>query len=342
LLLAFWCGMGSTAYGQGWAQEASSVAWSPRDSAGELVYDNKMWILGGYKPDRTNQVWYSTNGTDWMQATAAAGWAGRNLPGSLVYNDKMWILGGFSGPTAEMVSRNDVWYSQDGANWTQATASAPWAGRGAMSAAVFNDQMWVLGGFQADNNQGFQHFDDVWRSSDGANWNRAVEHAPWGERAMHQSVAFNGRLWVIGGGQYDTAYQGNMKANYSDVWSSSDGVNWVKECDAPWTARRFHASVVYDNKMWVIAGAGTDWPWNRNDVWFSSDGVNWQQQDPSDVPWPVRHESMCLVFNDSLWMMGGYGGVLYNDVWTYTAVPEPATMGLLAVGGIASLLRKRR
>jgi hypothetical protein len=304
---------------QSWEQDASSVLWSPRDSSGELVFDGKMWIFGGYTPDRINDVWCSANGIDWTQVTDAADWSGRNLMSTLVYSDRMWVLGGFSGPYYQLVSRNDVWYSQDGANWTQATASAPWAGRGAMSAAVFKDQMWIMGGFQAENYQGFQHFDDVWCSSDGVNWQCIVEHAPWGERAMHQSVVFNDRLWVIGGGQYDTAYPNNIKANYADVWSTADGVNWVKECDAPWAARRFHASVVYDDKMWVIAGYGDTG--NLNDVWFSEDGVNWQQQDPFDVPWPVRHEPMCLVFDDILWLMGGNGlnCTLYNDVWTYMA-----------------------
>ena len=330
---------GSAAYGQvEWVQQASSVAWSPRDSAGEVVYDGKMWIFGGYAPHRVNEVWSSMNGVDWTMVTASAGWSGRNLPGSLVYDNKMWIIGGLAGSTEQLASMNDVWSSPDGVNWTQATASAPWAGRGAMGTAVFNDQMWVMGGFKADNHSDFAHYDDVWRSTDGENWERVVEHAPWGPRGMLQSVVFNDKMWVIGGGIYNTTYPQNVEANFNDVWSTTDGINWVKEADAPWAARRFHASLVYDDKMWVIAGFGDNG--NRNDVWFSADGVTWELA--GETPWAIRHETMSLVFNDSLYMMGGFGNVLYNDVWTYTAVPEPGTVAALLAGGAIGLKRKSK
>ena len=34
-----------------------------------LVYDNKMWVLGGDSAPNKNDVWYSTNGKDWERAT---------------------------------------------------------------------------------------------------------------------------------------------------------------------------------------------------------------------------------------------------------------------------------
>ena len=31
-----------------WVQETEHAAWKPRDSQGEVVYKNKLWILGGW------------------------------------------------------------------------------------------------------------------------------------------------------------------------------------------------------------------------------------------------------------------------------------------------------
>ena len=63
----------------------------------------------------------------------------------------MWVLGG-SGPNT-----NDVWASSNGTNWTQVTPAAPWSPRYGLGVVVFNNQMWVLGGYVDTSG-----FDDVW------------------------------------------------------------------------------------------------------------------------------------------------------------------------------------
>src|SRR5438093_147353 len=83
---------------------------------------------------------------------------------------------------------------------------------------------------------------------------------------------------------------------------------------APRAPRRFHSSVVYDDKLWVIAGYHHG---NRNDVWHSSDGSIWHDAH-SEAHWAVRHAPACLTFDGRLWLMGGYGDTLYHDVWTYS------------------------
>jgi hypothetical protein len=46
-----------------------------------------------------------------------------------------------------------------GTNWTQATPAAQWSARNGHAAVVFNGQMWVLGGLNADGNT---FLNDVW------------------------------------------------------------------------------------------------------------------------------------------------------------------------------------
>ncbi|MBN1436155.1 MAG: hypothetical protein JW936_03695 [Sedimentisphaerales bacterium] len=289
--------------------------WCARDSMGEVVYDGRMWIFGGFIPSRINDVWSSANGVNWTLETSAAGWSGRNLPCSLVYDDKMWIIGGFSGPTATLQSMNDVWCSTNGQDWTH-VADAPWSGRGALAGCVYNGKMWIMGGFEFGS---YIHHNDVWYSTDGITWTQATAAADWAPRGMMGCMVFDDKMWIYGGGEYNTAYSGNTKTDYADVWYSTDGVNWTQAtANAGWTPRRFHGSVVYDDKMWIIGGYHFG---NRNDVWCSSDGVNWTELIPNGLVWTNRHESGCLVFDDKIWVVGGYANdSLKNEIWTYSSV----------------------
>ncbi len=54
----------------------------------------------------------------------------------------MWVMGG-SGSGKNL---NDVWYSTDGINWTEATASAAWSARNDHVVLAYDDKMWVMGG----------------------------------------------------------------------------------------------------------------------------------------------------------------------------------------------------
>src|SRR5205807_8426237 len=102
---------------------------------------------------------------------------------------------------------------------------------------------------------------DVWSSSDGVNWTRVIANAPWPARSKHTSVAFNNRIWVIGGW--------NGGAVIKDVWSSFDGASWTQDpAVVPWDARARHTSVVHNNRIWVIGGyTGSSY---FNDVWSAS------------------------------------------------------------------------
>lgn len=327
-----------------WSLVTPAAPWSARDSAGEVVFNNEMWLLGGFTPDRVNDVWHSPNGVNWTQATPAAPWEARNLPGSVVYDNRMWIMGGVAGGSGPWF--NDVWSSTNGSNWTRATASAPWSGRGGLGALVYDDKMWVIGGM--GDFDGTDHYNDVWWSTDGAHWTQSTASAPWAQRAMHTTLVFDDKMWVIGGGVYDTHYPMNVGPNYADVWYSTNGTDWTQAIASMAAGdRRFHSSVVYDDRMWIVAGyTSVPTPGNKNDVWSSADGVNWVRELPLNSPWPLRHEVSLLTHGDSMYMMGGFGSVLYNDVWKYQAIPEPSNAGaclvLLSAGLLARGARRLR
>lgn len=56
------------------------------------------------------------------------------------------------------------------------------------------------------------YYNDVWFSNDCVNWVQANESAPWTARFGHTSVAFNNKLWVVGG---------LAESFQNDVWYST-------------------------------------------------------------------------------------------------------------------------
>src|ERR1035437_10208532 len=100
-----------------------------------------------------------------------------------------------------------------------------------------------------------------------ANWTEMTNAAPWDARYNFGAVAFNGKMWVLGG---------YSKSGFlNDVWSSSDGATWIPATSAvPWSPRYGLRVVTFNGKMWVLGGeiAGFNF---TNDDWSTSDGKNW-------------------------------------------------------------------
>ncbi len=71
----------------------------------------------------------------------------------------------------------------------------------------------------------------------------------------HQSVVFDGKIWVLGG-------YNKQGTEINDVWYSSDGAHWVQQTEhAPWSPRDLFVALVFKDKLWVIDGSRT------GDVW---------------------------------------------------------------------------
>jgi len=248
-----------------WCSGTIQAPWSGRSGHSAVVYEERIWVLGGAASDGAKaDVWYSEDGVSWVPATLDAPWSRRSGHTSVVHDGRIWVLGGGDSNAA----KNDVWYSSDGVKWASATLEAPWSGRSGHTSVVHDGEIWVLGGAGVPSPSVPDYVvwnRDVWHSVDGITWVSATLDAPWSARSRHSSVAYGGRMWVLGGNRLgEGPYTG-----YNDVWHSSDGVNWTEsEDNAGWSARGGHVSVVHAGKIWVLGGVDqTDW---RNDVWYSS------------------------------------------------------------------------
>ncbi|MDX1979833.1 MAG: hypothetical protein SFV51_06175 [Bryobacteraceae bacterium] len=299
-----------------WVRETPSAAWQARDSQGEVVFQNRLWIFGGWfnsyeAPPR--DVWSSPDGKAWTRVTGSAPWQHSDLPMSLAFKKSMWMMGGwFNGRLPGHSASNAVWSSTDGARWTQVAEHAAWSPRIAAAVVEFKGRMWILGGTE---NYYFGDAaslkNDVWHSADGRTWTLATANAEWAPRAYHQAVVHNGRIWVFGGGNYVPQYQA-----WNDVWSSEDGVRWVRDtAAAPWNARLWFSAAVYRGHMWVLGGWSRIPETNWGDVWYSRDGREWKQLKSKTI-WKERHEHSAFVFKDRMWIAGGHAKPLSNEVWS--------------------------
>ncbi len=316
--------------GYRWTQVTDRAAFAPRDGAGALVYHGKMYLIGGWNPrDRAhfpricnNEVWSTADGAAWTlekkntfldhSFDPARDWEGRHTAGYVVWKDRLWIVGG---DVNQGHYHTDVWNSADGRAWTLVNQGkpVPWGPRALHHTLVFKDRLWVLGGQTipqlAEAPEAF--YRDVWVTDDGVSWAPVRPREPyWSQRGMiGGSAVFRGRMWVLGGGTYDTPKVPTRKFD-NDVWSSADGVAWTRHVEhAPWAPRQYHDVAVFDGRLWVLEGYSPQG--NRADVWYSADGVNWYEV--PRTPWKPRHAASVFVHQDALWVVAGNN--MESDVW---------------------------
>jgi hypothetical protein len=124
------------------------------------------------------------------------------------------------------------------------------------------------------------------------------------------AAVFRDRIWVLGGGTYDTPEVPDRKF-FNDVWSSGDGVGWTRHlAEAPWEPRQYHEVAVFDDRLWVLEGYNAAGG-NRKDVWYTADGVNWYEV--PGTPWKRRHAASVHTFRNALWVAAGNN--MESDVW---------------------------
>ncbi len=330
-----------------WTKILNEAPWGGRDGVGGLVYNDRMWVLGGWNPlvnrlESTNDVWSSVDGVKWsLEKPNTFGtpafdgkrdWEGRHWFGTHVHDGQMWIVGGDS---RQGYYQTDVWSSTDGKNWTRKdiykTETHPiyvpssrevsdnFGFRYLVITGTFNGKLWAMGG---ETNATFVDplwpgiksavFNDVWSSKDGANWTKVQTRGPiWEPRGMiSESPAFKGRMWVVGGGTYDDVVSGRPHRNYyADTWSTADGAEWRKEPEiAPFSTRSYHSTAVFDERLWVIAGADIDG--NLADAWYTSDGRNWYEAVPP-TDFAGRHAHNVWAYKGALYV--GLGNEFDED-----------------------------
>lgn len=298
-----------------WVRIAEKTAFVPRDSCGEMVYKDRLWLIGGWVnsyEDPPRDVWNSSDGIEWKRVSPAAEFKHSDFAMTTVFQDKMWVIGGWHGGRLPHASAsNQTWSSTDGLTWKQETSGAAWTPRMAGALVVFKDQLLLLGGIQKyyyGNEQDLKN--DVWSTKDGVKWDQVTNNAGWKPRAYHQAVVLDNKIYVYGGGNYVPKYE-----VLNDVWCSEDGANWTQVTEkAPWSPRIWFSGATYRDHIWMIGGWSNNPNKNWNDVWYSANGKDWTEL-KSPTTWTPRHEHSVYVHQDKLWVVAGHAAPLSNEVW---------------------------
>ncbi|MBS0366255.1 MAG: hypothetical protein JSR67_10585 [Proteobacteria bacterium] len=314
-----------------WRTLANQNTWHWRDSAGLLVKDGGLYLLGGWADDDPgdtgfHDVWFTSDLQNWKLLTPAAPWEGRHGAAWLVHNNRLYVMGGDLIP--------DTWSSADGIDWRQENGAAPFGKRYTPVAISDGSQIILYEGqyWSPYDWCAFQPecaavgLNDVWRSPDAASWEQVTAHAPWSGRGLvHGGAYFRGRIYVIGGGlklAVPGATISETVAQFSDIWSSGDGgATWRLEATHLGFPPRTHFALTAAPGGCYVANGSIDRQENTSsDAYFAPDCIHFSALPPSNMP--PRHASSIAYFNGSIVIMGGH-----TDTSIYQYFPEGIETG---------------
>ncbi|MEO1259940.1 MAG: DUF6242 domain-containing protein [Bacteroidota bacterium] len=294
----------------------------------------------------------------WSEVTPDGGFLAFQDQRAGILNGEVYVMGTASvavgGPNFQ-----EVWKSFDGATWNQVgTMPDIFPPYGFSELLTFNNAFHLIGGATLpDFNGGGSVFtataqNAVSTSSNGSDWTENAGLA-FTARAFYRGAVFNNEMYITAG---NNLASGIPNSASTDVWKSSDGIDWNLVTDAPgFEARSTPAVFVHDGKLWVTGGGGLNVPGPEdlyNDVWFTEDGSNWTQVNVT-APYPARTGHNAISYNGNMYVLFGNDNPLsladktfYSDIWmsdddgaTWSEVTGgSATPGGFAPRGGASVL----
>jgi hypothetical protein len=312
-----------------WYQVSKSSPWGGLDAGAVAVHNGRIHLLGGWTFNKyirfgsavkgrliyretieqdLNDVWSSVDGMNWEHFSPA--WSHGMYGMAASFNGSLLYMGGMRDTrrVTESIS-SSIWSSKDGVNWQRKVEQAQWGPRIGSTLIEHEGQLWIFGGKRSNDDRSESRLNDVWTSSDGIDWKLANSSAAWSPRAFHCSASFAGKMWLIGGGDWDA------REARADIWNSSDGVQWTRLPDPPWKGRIWHNCLSFDDKLWVLGGRQIDPIKTVAEAWVTEDGKYWEKVILPKELGP-RHAAFVTVFNKSLWWLGGSAdNYLQTDSW---------------------------
>lgn len=287
------------------SMELSSDRFKGTAYSSAIFFKDRLWLIGGIdyanvvhpSGTPTGKIWSTPDGKNWTEEAIIPELMGQSQPELLVFNNKIWAL-------AEPIignSYNSIWSSEDGKEWKLETARPDFSPRTNYTSIVFNEKLWVFGGEYFDGDT-TTHFNDVWFSEDGLNWQKTTDDAGFNESIPFKAVLNNNKIWLIGS---------------DSVWSSADGTTWILATSQPqYQYRENFQALSHDNLLWMIGG--DDGGGNDDEVWSSPDGINWSQV-TENTGFNLREFPATASFLDKIWVIGGaspFSKAPFADAWS--------------------------
>lgn len=282
-------------------------------------FKGKLWVNNGtssrYDPA---DMFSSTDGITWTRENTA------NIRASFgtIHGHQMIVAGTGSKSKLWMIGARDsgdVYSSDDAKNWkNEPQYKLPKLYAHQIVEDTDNKVLYLIGGRKVVTGSNAAT-NDVYKSTDGVNWQKVAVKRGFSARQDHQAAYFDRKLWVIAG----RGSSGALK----DVWSSSDGgVNWRRVQDnAPFDAIYGHQVVVANfdrtgNKLWLFGGRKSSSTvasiGGCSPTFSSNDGVTWRSGPRfcsggtvaiRDFP-HAEHQVVQCGSTTSVLLIGGRGG----------------------------------
>jgi len=161
----------------------------------------------------------------------------QNLTTMFTFDNKIWRFSGFDGSTGDLTPERYVWNSDDGKNWVLITENHGFDNKSGMKIVPFQGKLIGLESILSSNtskvrqssnatdweilsddtlpfNIGFfpdavihndklfltagTGYNELWFTSDGLNWTKAVNERNYPIKTHNTSIVFNGKIYIIG------------------------------------------------------------------------------------------------------------------------------------------------
>jgi hypothetical protein len=191
-----WC------YNKGEWTKQQQVPWKARMGHACVVFDKKLWVLGGYDESgkSLNEVWAADlNGEqlEWPKDPYSAPWDARCMFAATAFNGKIWIYGGVNQPFGQPFE--NVWNSGDGVTWQEYTINPPEGKPIGCALQIIRGRLNLIGALKRDYSVVarkcvLSEGQRLWRSSE-------VPEAAWLDQADNTfslvSVEYGGVIYLI-------------------------------------------------------------------------------------------------------------------------------------------------
>lgn len=298
-----------------WTLLSDSIFPQWRDGIAVIARGDDLFLIGGWNPrtfappfhTTTNEIWKSVDGgRNWTLFSKAA-FAPRHTFVCIDSDDGyVYVIGGDQYNSE--AERAEVWRSKDLINWQLISDKSPFGNRMLMAGVEYKGHFFVGGGQSLPDFKSGKT--DIYVSKDkGVTWQCLADSLKhMGKNLVGTMSVFNDRIYQVSGGWYGDGELSDFKYSQK-VYSTTDGIGWIKEHPIPLDGVQYPNTIVFDDKLWciagnsVISGSITD-AYNKNGVCYMGRDGKWHIL-AEDANVPKTHASSLIVYNQSLLMLAG-------------------------------------
>lgn len=179
-----------------------------------------------------------------------------------------------------------TWWSANGINWEKSPLPNAIGNLAFLDYVYFKNDVLGLGNLEGNIEQN-KFSPEIYLARDGKSWDTLSKKSTLPARFFYHPFVFDHKIWIIGGE--------DKEGQYSDIWNSKDGINWIKIKENLPFGNRSGSQVVYLNDSLYLL---------NNDVWRSKDWVSWEKISDEIVKGEKIFGYGAVVLDQHIWLIG--------------------------------------